>query len=70
MPRTPENRVIAVTISPAHGGLRVEVHDPGEPVKGDEGDQWSEVSELTPWYGCSRTRDGHMTWAELRGSTT
>lgn len=64
--RTPEDGVIAATITLVDGGLRVEVHDPGEPVRGDEKDKWSRVSELTPWYGCSRTRDGHMTWAELR----
>lgn len=67
VPRTPEDGVIAVTITPSAGRLRVEVHDPGEPVGGDEKDEWSEVSELTPWYGSSRTRNGHVTWAELKG---
>ncbi|GAB3910559.1 hypothetical protein GCM10027612_86620 [Microbispora bryophytorum subsp. camponoti] len=67
VPRTPKDGVIAVTITPSAGRLRVEVHDPGEPVGGDEKDEWSEVSELTPWYGSSRTRNGHVTWAELKG---
>lgn len=67
VPRTPEDGVIAVTITPSVSRLRVEVHDPGEPVGGDEKDEWSEVSELTPWYGSSRTRNGHVTWAELKG---
>lgn len=64
--RTPEDGVIAITITSGDGGLRVDVRDPGKTVAGDERDEWSEVSELTPWYGCSRTRDGHMTWAELK----
>lgn len=64
---TPEDGLIVVTIAPVDGGLRVEVRDPGEAVTVDERDVWSEVLELTPWCGCSRARDGHVTWAELRG---
>lgn len=68
VPRTPKEGVIAVTIIPARDGLRVEVRDPGEPVTGGEKDEWSEVSALTDSCGCSRTRDGHVAWAELRGT--
>ncbi|GAA0402487.1 hypothetical protein GCM10009530_63030 [Microbispora corallina] len=66
IPRTPEDGLIAVTITPLARGLRVEVRDPGDPVTGGEGAEWAEVSTHAASWGGSRTAEGHMAWAELR----